>query len=918
MKPLIPAIYATSFRAIGFLLAAFMLLAMPAAGQHGLSLSSQSDFSSKDRQFVDGETIYIKVEPRMSFDTATLTESGFDLTPSRGGEAYEGRLELQDDGSFTGSLEVSALAGNSTAWHLRVHIRDERENEYEARTAVVIHGRAGQRHIIRVSGTVDAASATEISVAGHQIAINSNTKLHARNEIRLEDLVGHEVVVSVLQQGDVLTALQIFVRGERDGTVDIVGRIEAVGEASIQVRDVEFAVNDATVITSGTGAPLTLSDLEPRMWVRIEAQRTEDGWVATAITARTGVEDDGEIEGVIEVIGEDFIEVAGMHFAITGRTSFKGVRGLEGLEVGMDVEVEFVTTDAGEHIAVEIEVENEDEEDGERRLALKAEGPITALGDRSITVQDIEFLVTEDTKIEGGGRGQLEFSDLAIGMHAEVKGVVRDGSPIAHKIEVKRDREDHVLIRGEITALGDRTVTVGRTEFHVNEETEIHGEGGADLSFEDLAVGQHAVAHLAKGDDGSLIALRIKVKRPFERDDVEITGKIQAVSASEITIREHTFAITERTEIIGAHGSEIAAEDLSVGMVAKVEGKITDGGALVASEIKVRTRLHHEGRFAGLVTAVRDDMLVVNDVEFNVTLDTIFNGVDALEDILIGTRVKLWYRSLADGSRLALRVQVSTDATIDAEVRGAIESIDGDAIVVAGVDVTTTAATSITDEEGDAATFADLEVGQTVEVEGLASGDGILATKIKIEDEIVVAGAIRDQTENTLQLAGVTFTIEGHTLIIGRSNALLTLDDLETGAYVEIIATGGAAAGKNGSGLVAERVLVLDGAALSTSSGDSGVPVSFRLEQNYPNPFNPATNITFDLDASAAGHVSLTVYNALGQEVATLVEGVLSEGSYTFQWNGRHDAGQAAASGIYLYRLRTGNQTATRSMILTK
>ncbi len=911
------------FKAMAFSLAAIIAFAIPAAAQHGLSLSSNADFSTKDRLFVAGETIYIKVEPGSDFDATTITESSFEVEPAGDGDEYEGVLSPQDDGSFTGSVEVAVLEGRSTAWHLRVKIEDLFDREYEAREAFVIRGRSNHPNIFRVSGTVEAATDSEISVGGYLLAVTSDTKLHARAEISIADLEGHQVVVSVKKEADDrLTALQIWVKGERDATIDFVGRIQAVGETSIVIRGVEFTVNEHTLLSSHSGELLALSDLELRMRVRVEAQYSVDGWIATSIITKAGGEreddddEEEEVKGEIDVIGDGFIEVAGFHLEISDRTKFDGAEGPDDLEVGMEVEVEFVTTEAGVHVATEIKVEDDDEEEEEDRSYIKVEGLITARGDRSITVEGIEFNVTEDTEIKGDGR--LEFSDLITGLHVEVEGFVQGDATIARKIEVKGEQENRVVLRGAITALGEGTATVGDTEFQVTDETEIRGERGAFLTFDDLEVDLHALVHLREGGDGSLTALRIKVKRPFKDDDVEITGRIEAVSSTEITVRDHTFSISGDTEIENQKGDEIGAEDLSVGMVAKVEGTIAAEGEWVATEIKVRTRLHHEGRYAGLVTDFTGDVLRVNDVAFLVTAETIVEGANAVGDLAVGTRVKLRFRRLGDGSLLALRIQVKTDDDFEAEVSGSIEEIDGNAIVVAGVDVTVTAATSIKDEDGSDAAFADLEVGQTVEVEGTAAAGGILATKIKIEDGVVVSGAVSDATENTIQLADITFAIDGETFIVGRANAPLTIDDLKAGAYVEVIAGGEASAGKHGSTMKADRVLVIESTATSTSSANSDLPSSFRLEQNYPNPFNPTTNITFELGASAAGHVSLAVFNLLGQHVATLVDGSLSAGTHTYRWDGRHDSGRSAASGLYLYRLRVGDQTSVRAMTLTK
>jgi len=94
------------------------------------------------------------------------------------------------------------------------------------------------------------------------------------------------------------------------------------------------------------------------------------------------------------------------------------------------------------------------------------------------------------------------------------------------------------------------------------------------------------------------------------------------------------------------------------------------------------------------------------------------------------------------------------------------------------------------------------------------------------------------------------------------------------------------------------------------------VLVSFELGQNYPNPFNPSTTIPFSLDTSS--HISLTVYNIMGQKVATVLANHMSAGNHSVNWNGMDDQGNHVSSGIYFYRLKAGNSVSTGKMMLVR
>jgi hypothetical protein len=113
-----------------------------------------------------------------------------------------------------------------------------------------------------------------------------------------------------------------------------------------------------------------------------------------------------------------------------------------------------------------------------------------------------------------------------------------------------------------------------------------------------------------------------------------------------------------------------------------------------------------------------------------------------------------------------------------------------------------------------------------------------------------------------------------------------------------------------------KKVVIKDAATAVTEVESINRPNSYALIQNYPNPFNLSTEIRFDIAERA--HVTLTIFNVMGQQVATLVDEVLSPKSYVVEWDGTSYAGAKVASGVYFYKLEAGDFVATKKMILLK
>jgi hypothetical protein len=88
-------------------------------------------------------------------------------------------------------------------------------------------------------------------------------------------------------------------------------------------------------------------------------------------------------------------------------------------------------------------------------------------------------------------------------------------------------------------------------------------------------------------------------------------------------------------------------------------------------------------------------------------------------------------------------------------------------------------------------------------------------------------------------------------------------------------------------------------------------PGGFMLSQNYPNPFNPSTVISYQI--ATVSHITLKIYNSLGEEVATLVNGTRAPGEYSVRFDGSR-----LPSGVYFYRLQSGTYSETRKLVILK
>jgi len=151
-----------------------------------------------------------------------------------------------------------------------------------------------------------------------------------------------------------------------------------------------------------------------------------------------------------------------------------------------------------------------------------------------------------------------------------------------------------------------------------------------------------------------------------------------------------------------------------------------------------------------------------------------------------------------------------------------------------------------------------------------------------------------NESVKTIQMSGVTYP-----LTVRSEGMDMRLMD-ETGKTVNVNLKSG------------ESVVINDATIQKLMVTSELIPAVYALEQNYPNPFNPSTVIEFSLPEDVS-NVKLSVYNALGEKVAELVNTNLTAGRYSYTWNAKN-----VATGMYIYELRTDKFVSVKKMLLMK
>ena len=126
----------------------------------------------------------------------------------------------------------------------------------------------------------------------------------------------------------------------------------------------------------------------------------------------------------------------------------------------------------------------------------------------------------------------------------------------------------------------------------------------------------------------------------------------------------------------------------------------------------------------------------------------------------------------------------------------------------------------------------------------------------------------------------------------------------------------------NLGGRTQDNIIYFDNISFSPSNSvgvdnrSETLPQGFALEQNFPNPFNPFTTLRYDLPEDS--FVNITIYDMMGRQVKTLINGLQTPGYKTVQWDATNDKNRPVSAGLYLYTIQAGEFRQVRKMVLLK
>ncbi len=539
---------------------------------------------------------------------------------------------------------------------------------------------------------------------------------------------------------------------------------------------------------------------------------------------------------------------------------------------------------------------------------IKVEGEITTKTDNSITVQGKEFAVTSTTVIYNKSNLKIEFGDLEEGDYVEVKGVKINNVLTAKVIKLEDEDDDNrkteLEVEGTISSLSSDMITVNGTTFTLNSETKVIMElfGLADLS--DLKVGQFVVVK-GKVKNGENAATRIKVKNEVE-SELEVEGKIEALTDDMITVNGTTFTLTSETIIVKEGKGKIESGDLEVGMMVEVKGFVS-GGENIAKQIKVENEDNEniEIEVEGEITALTDSEIIVSGTTFTLKESTIVivegEGKVDLSSLELGQYAEV-KGYVSNGINYAKIIKIKKEDDYEIKVKGEITAIGSSTFTVNETDFTVNSETEIYDENHNKLDFSYLETGMYVHVKAVVETGENIAVEISVKNKDMVMNSgnhINYMEDNTIVVGDQIYHVDSETDVYDEYGMIMSYYELALGMEVEVRDN------IKDDELYAARIDVIS----SVSSVEVTTATTDISLKSCPNPFTSRATLEFNLPVRA--DVSINLYDQSGSRIMEVHSGSLHAGVHQFQIGSNSNL----TAGVYFARIVINGRVYNKTMI---
>jgi len=623
---------------------------------------------------------------------------------------------------------------------------------------------------------------------------------------------------------------------------------------------------------------------------------------------------DLEVTGNITELGTDYLVVQGYTVYVDASTEFKGPGGstvtFSFFQLNDLVQVQADLRNDNTYLATRLKSEDGVGNENEVEII----GYVTEVGTASFVINGITFLVDANTEYRGRHGNTFSFEQIEVGILLEVKADIQtNGDLLVTRVKTEDDHNQHhgeLEITGLIESLTANSLTVAQQEFFVNAQTVVLDDNRMPILFSDLTVGDRVEVKAFRQPDSSYLAVRIKLE-DMPENEIEFTAQIENIVGLDITINGITFSTDSNTVFLDNNRMPVTIATLSVGMWVEVKGFKKNDEAHYASRIKIEDFVRNEIEIKGTISELTTSYLVVGGITFSVDSATVvldhLNNPISYSSLQLGQLVEV--KGNKTGVTTAKVLRIKLEGNEDIEIFGRITAINSNSIELNGLIVFVDSNTVFLNHANMPITFGDLVIDQFVEVKMIRNADStLLALRIKIEDGMnfsKVTGFTGTVNGSSIHLPTGNYAINNQTVVIDNNHNVVPASQLSSGQQVTVWAIVDASSNKTALQIQSK---------VSSPTGVEEFPVvvdEFVLEQNYPNPFNPSTMISFTLQANQ--FITLKVFNTLGEEVSTLVNGNLTQGTHSINFNAN-----GLSSGFYIYKLESGNLVQVRKMMLLK